>query len=125
METAARGINCTHRARMDLETYLQFCKTSTDWACPICNKPLPLKDLVIDDKFTELMNRLSRDAKQIKIHSNGNYEVLDDEDNVMPLPLLGGVAETAAQSAPGLQQQPVSQHKLPASRAADFPKPSQ
>src|ERR1700709_123895 len=42
IETPARGISCTHHMFFDAATYLQMQEQAPLWACPICDKAVPL-----------------------------------------------------------------------------------
>lgn len=46
LQHPGRGINCTHNQCFDLKTYLKNANMSKKFICPICNKEIPIKDLV-------------------------------------------------------------------------------
>jgi len=59
----ARGLNCLHLACFDLMSFLQFNTNGSKarWKCPICKKPLPIDEIVIDSHLHKIIKNLRRD----------------------------------------------------------------
>eukprot|EP00494_Astrolonche_serrata_P033436 UN33705 len=49
IKVPVRGIHCDHPQCFDLRGYLNFCRTSGVWQCPVCSKPCRFSELGIDD----------------------------------------------------------------------------
>lgn len=80
IDIAARGVRCTHRARFDLVTYLEFTKLSGMWHCPYCDMPLPVSDLLIDDQFNRILKTTTDESiSQVLIYSDGRIEPVSEE----------------------------------------------
>jgi len=48
MTHPCRSTSCTHLQCFDAGIYLQMNEKKARWVCPVCDKPAPLSDLVID-----------------------------------------------------------------------------
>lgn len=56
VEIAVRSSKCTHSECFDAESYLSLNSLSPKFVCPICNKPAPVDQLVLDGLVHNLMN---------------------------------------------------------------------
>ncbi|EKE40466.1 hypothetical protein ENUP19_0265G0056 [Entamoeba nuttalli] len=74
----ARGLNCSHLACFDLENYIRNSTTKQCFNCPICYKPLPTKEVVIDNKILSLLRQSSDDVSMISINSDGMITQIHD-----------------------------------------------
>jgi hypothetical protein len=44
------------------------------WTCPICNRPAPFDDLILDEYFQEVLTALSNhDIGEVEIQSDGTW----------------------------------------------------
>ena len=59
----ARGLSCLHLACFELMSFLQFNTNGSKsrWKCPICKKPLPIDEIVIDSHLHRILKNMRRD----------------------------------------------------------------
>ena len=56
MKYPGKGVNCTHDQCFDIKQFLKRCNRTRQWACPICNKPLPIHELRLCAKMAEVIS---------------------------------------------------------------------
>lgn len=84
MKVAAKGRSCTHQRCFDLETFLLFSNSTDIWQCPLCNKALPWKDLIVDKQMNKILTETPDDCEKIRMAPDGRYSTirsLDDSEN--------------------------------------------
>jgi hypothetical protein len=74
----ARGINCKHLQCFDLSTYLQLNKNSPKFNCPVCSKPTPYEELVIDSYFDKFLKEITVD--EAEVGPDGKWTIPDKSD---------------------------------------------
>eukprot|EP00668_Euglena_longa_P012291 GGOE01014730.1.p2 GENE.GGOE01014730.1~~GGOE01014730.1.p2 ORF type:complete len:545 (+),score=108.05 GGOE01014730.1:469-2103(+) len=56
IHTPVKGLQCTHRACFDLQTYLLSSHQQNVWICPVCLEPCPYQALRVDELFHRILN---------------------------------------------------------------------
>ncbi|GAB5356106.1 hypothetical protein AAMO2058_000262500 [Amorphochlora amoebiformis] len=80
IQQAARGKNCNHPRCFDLLTFLEYSQQSHVWQCPVCMKPLPLQEIVIDHAFNEILKECDEEDTQVKKRPDGSYEIVKPQN---------------------------------------------
>lgn len=78
-EIPAKGKNCSHKRCFDLETFLLYSDTSDVWQCPVCNKPLPYEDIVIDNETQQILAQFGVDVVQVRYRPDGTVEPIAEK----------------------------------------------
>lgn len=71
-----------HLQCMDASLYLQMNELKASWICPVCDKPILYKDLVIDGYFLDVINKLTADVHEIQLHKDGSWTRLDKKNEI-------------------------------------------
>ena len=79
MNIPSRGLNCVHLSCFDLENYIRNCTIKQSFNCPICCKPLPVNQLMIDDKVYHYLQSSDIKCTMIKVTQNGDMIEIPDE----------------------------------------------
>ncbi|CAG5100957.1 Similar to Pias3: E3 SUMO-protein ligase PIAS3 (Rattus norvegicus) [Cotesia congregata] len=76
MKTPCRGSQCVHLQCFDLLMFLQMNEHKSAWNCPICNKPTPFEDIVIDGYFDDILksSKLKPETDEVKISRDGSWD---------------------------------------------------
>jgi len=81
----AKGQKCVHKRCFDLETFLDYSNMSDVWQCPLCLKPLPFQDVVVDAETQEWLARYPEEVVQVRFKPDGTclpvYEKTEEERN--------------------------------------------
>jgi hypothetical protein len=74
IKTPVRARTCGHFQCFDLFSYLKMNERIRTWTCPICNRPAPFDDLILDEYFQEVLTALSNhDIGEVEIQSDGTW----------------------------------------------------
>ncbi|KAG8346122.1 MIZ SP RING zinc finger [Trypanosoma vivax] len=71
MKTAGRGHLCTHLTCFDVGTYIVSCLNSNAWNCPICDGPVFIRDICIDDTLQSALEALDTDVYSVLLLGQG------------------------------------------------------
>ncbi|KAK3989495.1 PINIT domain-containing protein [Cladorrhinum sp. PSN332] len=82
-----RSTSCNHIQCFDATSYLQLQEQGPQWECPICNKPAPYQKLAIDEYALDIVNRTSDDVDQVTIDTNGEWNALGANGDVVVAPV--------------------------------------
>jgi hypothetical protein len=75
IETPVRSTRCRHIDPIDAKAYLQLQMQGPTWKCTICNREIKFSDLVVDEYFKDVLNRVPRNADEVEIHPDGTWVV--------------------------------------------------
>ncbi|ELP90587.1 sumo ligase, putative [Entamoeba invadens IP1] len=71
MKIPVRGVNCTHVSCFDLENFIRNSTIKQSFNCPICYKPLPVSEIVVDRKVQELLKKTADDVETFTLGVDG------------------------------------------------------
>jgi hypothetical protein len=66
---------CSHAQCFDLKAYLEYSCQQQLWQCPVCTQRCPYKDLIIDPKFSLILNSVTSEDMQVIVGPDGSFEV--------------------------------------------------
>jgi hypothetical protein len=97
----AKGVTCSHFQCFDLQGYIELCRQSKSWCCPICFKPLPPSKLRRVKFFMDLLALHPEPIERVRIHPDGQLEALSalPSDLAATLPLEPQLPITPKRSA--------------------------
>eukprot|EP00471_Norrisiella_sphaerica_P013497 CAMPEP_0184496716 /NCGR_PEP_ID=MMETSP0113_2-20130426/34705_1 /TAXON_ID=91329 /ORGANISM="Norrisiella sphaerica, Strain BC52" /LENGTH=279 /DNA_ID=CAMNT_0026883481 /DNA_START=982 /DNA_END=1820 /DNA_ORIENTATION=+ len=80
IEQAAKGKHCTHPQCFDLMSFILVSEQSSVWQCPVCLKPLPMKDIIVDDEMTKAIERCGEDITHLRRTADGKLTPVEPKD---------------------------------------------
>lgn len=78
--TPVRGQNCNHPQCVDLIGYIGFSESAGNWQCPVCMKPLPYAELVVDQQMSNILKSTDDEVDQVRLYPNGKYKPITLEE---------------------------------------------
>jgi hypothetical protein len=63
----ARGASCRHLQCFDLSGALRNCHIASYWCCPLCDKPMPASELVIDPHLERVLRTMPTTVKSVRL----------------------------------------------------------
>lgn len=73
------SLHCTHKERIELRIYLEFCFSQNYWGCPLCKILTPLKDIYIDLILYQALTETTANSKAIRVLKEGTWEIIEEE----------------------------------------------
>lgn len=67
----ARSHRCVHPQCFDLRSFIEVNDRTPKWTCPVCNKPILLKDVRIDSFFLELLDAYPAPVEDVTFTREG------------------------------------------------------
>lgn len=80
IKTPVRGQHCDHPQCIDLIGYIGFSESAGNWQCPVCMKPLPYPDLVVDQQMSQILRSTDDEVDQVRLYPNGKYKPITLEE---------------------------------------------
>ena len=78
-----RGILCQHLQCFNLKEYIKRCTASRAWFCPICNMPLPIKQLMYSHEMENKIAASKQDAQKADDgYEENDYNINENDFNV-------------------------------------------
>lgn len=78
----ARARNCAHVQCFDLEPYLLMNEKKPGWFCPVCDRPAPYDQLVVDGLFRAILNE-TKDCEEVEFTPDGEWTKVTVVDEKM------------------------------------------
>ena len=75
----ARGAHCQHKTCFDLASFFKYSDQQGFWECPICNKPLPAYEVVIDQAMRSILARTDYEDRAVLVSSDGTLTRCKEE----------------------------------------------
>jgi len=73
IERAAKGRHCLHPQCFDLMSFILISEQSSVWQCPVCLKPLPMRDIIVDEDMTRAIQGCDEEVTQIRRSPEGKF----------------------------------------------------
>jgi len=80
IETPIRGEFCSHVQCVDLKGYLAIQEELTNFACPICTKPMRLENINLDVFMQQIIRQVGEEVDVVRVFSDGTYKQVTDEE---------------------------------------------
>ncbi|XP_065912432.1 E3 SUMO-protein ligase PIAS2-like isoform X2 [Dysidea avara] len=78
MKIPCRSISCNHLQCFDASLYLQMNERKTTWICPVCDRPAPFTELIIDGLFQEILS--STNSNDIEFFQDGSWKPITETE---------------------------------------------
>ena len=89
----------------DLFSYLKMNERIRTWTCPICNRPAPFDELILDEYFQEVLKALAnQDIGEIEIQSDGTWVLPSNEKKEKETPAKKTLTSSANSNKPKSQE---------------------
>jgi len=82
IETPVRGEYCNHIQCVDLKGFLAIQEELTNFACPICFKPMRLENINLDTFMQKILRDVGTEVDVVRIYSDGSYKPEMDEEAI-------------------------------------------
>ncbi|OMJ25400.1 E3 SUMO-protein ligase pli1 [Smittium culicis] len=74
-----RSKKCTHNQCFDAEMFIELNRNMQIWKCPVCSLVIPsIYDLVLDEYFDEILQKISKEFSQVEINPDGSYDLKEN-----------------------------------------------
>ncbi|KAF8922611.1 PINIT domain-containing protein [Mucidula mucida] len=109
--TPCRSSKCVHPQCFDATSWFSVMEQTTTWLCPVCERVLDTKDLIIDGYFDEIVKSCPESVEDVFVEADGEWHTTDNKY---------GSAEWKAQHPPvkpaTAPRKPVSRTRTPPSQ---------
>ncbi|KAJ7125633.1 PINIT domain-containing protein [Mycena crocata] len=79
VNTPCRSRKCTHSQCFDATSWFSVMEQTTTWLCPVCERTLDSKDLVIDGYFDEILKESPESVEDVIVEADGEWHTSDNK----------------------------------------------
>ncbi|TFK77150.1 hypothetical protein BDN72DRAFT_807638 [Pluteus cervinus] len=76
--TPSRSSKCVHAQCFDATSWLAVNEQTTTWLCPVCERVLEHKDLIIDGYFDEILKSCPESVEDVMVEADGQWHTSDN-----------------------------------------------
>ncbi|KAF8230622.1 hypothetical protein L208DRAFT_1362781 [Tricholoma matsutake] len=77
--TPCRSSKCVHPQCFDATSWFSVMEQTTTWLCPVCERVLDSKDLIIDGYFDEILKQSPESVEDIIVEADGEWHTSDNQ----------------------------------------------
>jgi len=77
--TPCRSSKCVHPQCFDATSWFTMMEQTTTWLCPVCERTLDHKDLIIDGYFDEILNDTTESVEDVMVEADGQWHTTDNK----------------------------------------------
>jgi len=77
--TPCRSSKCVHPQCFDATSWFTMMEQTTTWLCPVCERTLDHKDLIIDGYFDEILNDTAESVEDVMVEADGQWHTTDNK----------------------------------------------
>ncbi|KAF9535418.1 PINIT domain-containing protein [Crepidotus variabilis] len=77
VSTPCRSEKCVHSQCFDATSWFTMMEQTTTWLCPVCERVLDHKDLIIDGYFDEILKATDEDVEDVIVEADGEWHTSD------------------------------------------------
>ncbi|KAK7064267.1 MIZ zinc finger protein [Favolaschia claudopus] len=74
-----RSRKCTHSQCFDATSWFSVMEQTTTWLCPVCERTLDSKDLIIDGYFDEILKSSPESVEDVIVEADGEWHTSDNK----------------------------------------------
>ncbi|KAJ7900293.1 PINIT domain-containing protein [Mycena olivaceomarginata] len=78
VNTPCRSRKCTHSQCFDATSWYSVMEQTTTWLCPVCERTLDPKDLIVDGYVDEILKTSSEDVEDVIVEADGEWHTSDN-----------------------------------------------
>ncbi|EDR14963.1 uncharacterized protein LACBIDRAFT_300609 [Laccaria bicolor S238N-H82] len=79
VSTPCRSSKCVHAQCFDATSWFSMMEQTTTWLCPVCEKTLDYKDLIIDGYFDEILKETPESVEDVIVESDSEWHTSDNK----------------------------------------------
>jgi len=77
--TPCRSSKCVHPQCFDATSWFSVMEQTTTWLCPVCERVLDSKDLIIDGYFDEILKQSPESVEDVIVEADGEWHTSDNK----------------------------------------------
>ncbi|KAJ7492670.1 PINIT domain-containing protein [Mycena latifolia] len=116
VNTPCRSRKCTHSQCFDATSWFSVMEQTTTWLCPVCERTLDCKDLIIDGYFDEILKQSPESVEDVVVEADGEWHTTDNK--------YGSATWKASHAPATIPKAPSPRKSLPAKSPPDSPSKS-
>jgi len=74
-----RSSKCVHSQCFDATSWFSVMEQTTTWLCPVCEKVLDCKDLIVDGYFDGILKQTSSSVEDVIVEPDGEWHTADNK----------------------------------------------
>ncbi|TFK41216.1 PINIT domain-containing protein [Crucibulum laeve] len=79
VNTPCRSSKCVHSQCFDATSWYSMMEQTTTWLCPVCERTLDYKDLIIDGYFNEILTQTPESVEDVMVEADGEWHTTDNK----------------------------------------------
>ncbi|EEB89793.1 hypothetical protein MPER_12075 [Moniliophthora perniciosa FA553] len=79
INTACRSSKCVHNQCFDATSWFSVMEQTTTYLCPVCERVLDWKDLIIDGAFDEILKACPDSIEDVMVEADGEWHTTDNK----------------------------------------------
>jgi E3 SUMO-protein ligase PIAS1 len=79
IETPTRSSKCVHSQCFDATSWFSVMEQTTTWLCPVCEKMLDCKDLIVDGYFDGILKHTPSSIEDVIVEPDGEWHTADNK----------------------------------------------
>ncbi|PFH54423.1 hypothetical protein AMATHDRAFT_51930 [Amanita thiersii Skay4041] len=79
ISTPARSSKCVHSQCFDATSWYSVMEQTTTWLCPVCEKLLDCKDLIVDGYFDDILKVTPDSIEDVIVEPDGEWHTSDNK----------------------------------------------
>ncbi|KAJ7244748.1 PINIT domain-containing protein [Mycena haematopus] len=79
VNTPCRSRKCTHSQCFDATSWYSVMEQTTTWLCPVCERTLDPKDLIVDGYVDEILKTSPESIEDVIVEANGEWHTSDNK----------------------------------------------
>ncbi|KAG5724654.1 E3 SUMO-protein ligase pli1 [Termitomyces sp. T112] len=79
VNTPCRSSVCVHSQCFDATSWFSVMEQTTTWLCPVCERVLNSKELIVDGYFDEILKQTPDDVEDVIVEADGEWHTYDQK----------------------------------------------
>ncbi|KAF7339508.1 hypothetical protein MSAN_02165200 [Mycena sanguinolenta] len=79
VSTPCRSRKCTHSQCFDATSWYSVMEQTTTWLCPVCERTLDPRDLIVDGYVDEILKTCPESVEDVIVEANGEWHTSDNK----------------------------------------------
>lgn len=76
--TPCRSLKCVHSQCFDVTSWYSMMEQTTTWLCPVCERQLDYRELIIDGYFDEILKTVPDSIEDVIVEADGEWHTADN-----------------------------------------------
>ncbi|CAA7258697.1 unnamed protein product [Cyclocybe aegerita] len=79
ISTPCRSFKCVHPQCFDATSWFTMMEQTTTWLCPVCERILDHRDLILDGYFEEILQQTPESVEDVMVEADGQWHTTDNK----------------------------------------------